>query len=140
MDRSQFDSISVLQPFPTQVQFVQLVDRLQDKVELSQLYLEICTEVSSDFFYDCDLCDGHSDPNLSRKRIKTKILAKVPQLALFLKNIHPGAAHQVEALSVLRREVVDFSNISDFKRDLRSRHEARWTRLQKEDQGNNEAQ
>jgi len=140
MDRAQFTSINTIQPFPTLTQFTQLVERLKDKDELSRLYFEIHTEVTRNFFYDCDLCDDDPNPNLSRKLIKTKILAKVPQLALFLKNIHPGAAHQVEALSVLREEDVDFSNISDFKRDLRARHEARWSRVQREVQGNNEVQ
>lgn len=140
MNLEQYNEITRLKPFPTQDGFDDLVGRMGDSAELSALYAEIIEKVAQDYFFNCDDCDAHAVPNVSRKRIKEKILSKVPQLALFLKNIHPGAAHQVEALSVLRQEVVDFTNISDFKRDLRARHEERWTRLQKEDQGNNEAQ
>lgn len=140
MNPQQFNDITRLKPFPTQDEFDELVERMRDNAELSALYTEITNKVARDYFFNCDDCDNHADSNLSRKRIKEKILSKVPQLALFLKNIHPGAAHQVEALSVLREEDVDFSNISDFKRDLRARHEARWSRVQREERGNNEVQ
>lgn len=140
MNLEQYNKIIRLRPFPVQAEFDALVERMGDRAELSALYAEIIGKVAQHYFFNCDDCDIHAASNLSRKRIKEKILSKVPQLALFLKNIHPGAAHQVETLSVLRQEAVDFSNISDFKRDLRAKHEGRWTRLQKEDQGNNEAQ
>ncbi|WP_235868953.1 hypothetical protein [Vibrio superstes] len=140
MNLDQYNDITRLRPFPTNAEFDELVERMRDSAELSDLYTEIVEKVSQDYFFDCDECNCHAEPNVSRKRIKDKILSKAPQLAFFLKNIHPGAAHQVEALSVLRKQTVDFSNISDFKRDLRARHEARWTRQQKEEKGNNETQ
>ena len=140
MDLAQYNDIISLKPFPTQAEFDELVARMGDSAELSTLYTEVVGKVSLNYFFDCDDCDSHAEPNISRKRIKDKILKKVPQLALFLKNIHPGATHQVEILSVLREENVDFSNISDFKRELRARHDERWTRLQREDKGNDEAQ
>lgn len=140
MNQQQLNDINRFRSFPSQMDFDELVRRMNDSVELSRLYAEICTDINHQYFYNCDTCDSHSSPNDSRKRIKNKILDKVPQLAFFLKNIHPGAAHQVETLSVLRQEAVNFTNISDFKRALRAEHEARWTRLQKEEQGNNEVQ
>lgn len=140
MNQQQFNDIVRLRPFPLEAEFEVLVQRMGDHAELLTLYIQICADISSQFFYDCDSCDSHSSPVESRKRIKEKILNKVPQLALFLKNIHPGATHQVESLTVFRDEQVDFGNISDFKRDLRSRHEERWTRVFREVTGNNEAQ
>lgn len=140
MNLEQYNEITRLKPFPTQAEFDALVERMRDSADLSALYTEITNKVVQGYFFDCDDCNNHADPNASRRRIKEKILSKVPQLALFLKNIHPGAAYQVDTLAVLREEAVDFSNISDFKRGLRARHNARWTRLQKEEQGNNEAQ
>ncbi|MFL7031731.1 hypothetical protein [Vibrio cyclitrophicus] len=140
MNLKQYNEITKLNPFPTQAEFDALVERMKDSKELSALYAEITNKVVKEHFFNCDECDIHADSNLSRKRIKDKILTKVPQLALFLKNIHPGAVHQVEALTTYRQKAVDFSNISDFKRDLRARHKARWTRAQREVQGNNEVQ
>ncbi|EOD5226240.1 hypothetical protein ACJXBB_002597 [Vibrio cholerae] len=140
MNLQQFNEVTALKPFPTLAEFESLVGRMKDCAELSDLYAEIISKVTNNYFFDCDDCNAHAAQNASRKRIKDKVLSKVPHLALFLKNIHPGAAHQVEALSVLRNESVDFSNISDFKRDLRARHEARWTRSQKNEQGNDELQ
>ncbi|EPE4803168.1 hypothetical protein ACSI5G_004098 [Vibrio vulnificus] len=140
MNLQQFNETTSQKAFPTLAEFEALVERMADKADLSALYSEIINKVTNHYFFDCDDCDAHVAPNVSRKRIKEKVLSKVPHLALFLKNIHPGAAYQVEALSLLRNESVDFSNISDFKRDLRARHDARWTRQQKDDQGNNEIQ
>ncbi|MFA0086357.1 hypothetical protein [Vibrio sp. 10N.261.51.F12] len=140
MNQQQFDEINSLRPFPTQAELEASVNQLGDRAEVSALYEQIMSDLHSHSYYDCDSCDNHISPNESRKRIKLKILSRVPQLALFLKNIHPGAAHQVEALSVLRDEKVDFGNISDFKRDLRTRHEERWTRDLREVSRNNETQ
>lgn len=140
MNRNEFNLIQQQDPLPSPAEFSHLVERQNDHSELSSLYSSIYTDVTTQYFYDCDNCDLHPSPAKSRKRIKDKILSKVPQLAVFLKNIHPGASHQVRALCLLRNEEVNFGNISDFKRELRARHGSRWTRNLREDKGNNEVQ
>lgn len=140
MNKINFEIIQGVDPLLSQECFDSEVSRYADSEELSTLYAQIITDIQDHYYYDCDKCDDHNDSNRSRKRIKDKVLKKVPQLALFLKNIHPGAAHQVMALSALRAEQVDFNNISDFKRQLRSKHDNRWTRGFSEVKGNDEAQ
>ncbi|GGQ22727.1 hypothetical protein [Shewanella litoralis] len=140
MNQKDFNEIQRIAPLLTQEDFNQEVKNYADRGELADLYEQIVADVQGQYFYNCDACDEHITPDLSRKRIKTKVLKKVPQLALFLKNIHSGAEYQVQALSMLRGEQVDFGNISDFKRDLRLRHEERWTRVLREVTGNNEVQ
>lgn len=140
MNQEIFNDIQRLSPLPTQDNFDSEVRRYTDSEELSLLYNQIMTDVKRQYFYDCDSCENHINPNLSRQRIKAKVLLKVPALAFLLKNIHPGAAHQVKTLSIIREEAVNFENISDFKRELRALHDERWTRDLRENGGNNEKQ
>jgi hypothetical protein len=140
MNLQQFNDIKRLSPFPLQADFDLQVSRINNNVAVSVLYSQIMSDIHNHYFFDCDSCDLQTNSNELRNWIKNQILKKVPQLALFLKNIHPGATHQVEALSKLRGHTVDFGNISDFKRDLRTRHEGRWSRPLREVNGNNEAQ
>lgn len=120
MNRETYEAVT---PFPEVAELYEQLIRIKQKDQICELYELVCRNVEADFFYDCDQAD-----NQQKKWLKDKILPLVPELSLFIVNMHPGAAIQVEALIKKRSFIVDFTNISDFKRELREQYDLRWNR------------